>query len=193
MGKWNFRARIYHWFRHVYPISLFFASECERLDELIDLVNAPPERVLDLGTGIGETLPHIPAGKMRILLDQSYSMLRRAPAGPRDRKVLGDILQLPFRTEQFDLITCVGTSEYIPAKALLLRSIYQALKPGGYAIVTFSPRNIYSRLRNLLGKRIYPLSGSTTHDLLAAQNFFILRAYRTKMQSQYLLQKIVKK
>ncbi|HHM24330.1 MAG TPA: class I SAM-dependent methyltransferase [Bacteroidetes bacterium] len=191
MDRWRLRARIYHWFRKVYPIRWFFQSECDRLEDLLDLLETPPERIVDLGTGLGETLSLLPQGKIRILLDHSHAMLKRARMGPADVRVIGDILSPPLKPGSFDLVTCIGTSEYIPEKALLLQEMYTLLKPGGYALVTFSPRNLYSRLRNLLGKRIYPLSGSTAYDLLAAEGFYIVRAYRTKMQSQYLVQKIV--
>jgi len=191
MDKWGLRALVYRWFRRVYPIRWFFQSEQRHLENLVTLLDHQPERIADLGTGLGETLPLLPGGRIRILLDQSQAMLKRAQTGPTDARVIGDILSPPLKPGSFDLVTCIGTSEYIPAKALLLQEMYTLLKPGGYALITFSPRNLYSRLRNLLGKRIYPLSGSTAYDLLAAEGFYIVRAYRTKMQSQYLVQKIV--
>jgi len=192
MGKpWWIRARVYRWFRKVFPISRFYRSECERIQDLLELIENHPQRILDLGTGIGESLSLLPDSSLRVQLDRSRHMLKQAPNNPNDRKIQGDILHLPFKSEQFDLITCIGTSEYIREKDILLQEAYRVLKDGGYLLITFSPPNIYNRLRNLLGKRIYTLSGSKAHDLAAAYQFFIVRAYRTTMQSQYLLQKTV--
>ncbi len=190
MGKWKFRSRFYRWFRRLFPINLIYLEEIDNLVTLLEIISEKPRRILDLGTGIGETLNYLPDGEKRVLLDASWSMISWVTPRPQDSKIIGMLPYLPLKPNCVDLITCIGTSEYIPQKALLLHSIYQTLKPSGYAIITFSPKNILNRLRNLLGKTIYPLSGSTATDLMAAQGFYIVRAYRTMIQSQYLVQKL---
>jgi len=190
MGNWKFRSRIYHWFRKIFPINRCFYQEIHNLKELLEKVSNNPKQILDLGTGIGDSLQYLPNGNMRILLDNSLFMLDKTPISAEDKKIKADLLSLPFKKQKFELITCIGVSEYIRAKAILLQEIYECLKPGGFVIITFSPKGIIGKLRNLLGNKIYPLSGSRAHDLIAAQNFYMLWAYKSKMQSQYLIQKL---
>ena len=154
MKKWQLRAKIYYWFRKVFPINLFFAEETDNLLDLLERVTSQPKNILDLGTGIGDTLKYLPIGERRVLLDFSPAMLANAPAFPGDQKIIGDILQMPVKQQKFDLITCIGVSEYIYEKAVLLEQIYDSLNPEGFAIITFSPKNMITRLRKLLGKRI---------------------------------------
>lgn len=192
MGNWKVRAKLYHWFRRIFPVNFIFYREIENILGLIEHLSKEPESVLDLGTGIGDTLQYLPNGKRRTLLDYSIEMLSRANGNINDKKVIGDLIHLPIKKNKFDLITCIGASEYIQPKAILLKEIYECLNPDGYALITFSPKNMFTRFRKLLCKQIYPLSGSTAYDLIAAQGFFVVWVYKSTMQSQYLLQKIVK-
>ena len=190
MKKWQLRAKVYHWFRKVFPVRYFFAEETDNLLDLLERVSNRPRTILDLGTGIGDTLKYLPAGENRILLDFSPDMLAHAVALPGDQKIIGNVLNLPVKQQKFDLITCIGVSEYVREKAVLLQQIYDSLNPEGFAIITFSPKSMITRLRKLLGKKIYPLSGSTAHDLIAARGFYLVWAYKSTMQSQYLVQKL---
>jgi ubiquinone/menaquinone biosynthesis C-methylase UbiE len=191
VGNWEVRAKFYHWFRCIFPINLIFDQEIDNALDLLDRIPKEPESVLDLGTGIGDTLQFLPTGKKRLLLDYSFEMLSKAKVNGNDKKVVGNLVHLPLKKNNFDLITCIGVSEYIQPKAVLLHEIYECLQPDGYALITFSPKNMFTRLRKLLGKKVYPLSGSTAYDLIAAQKFFVVWVYKSTMQSQYLLQKII--
>lgn len=190
MAEWNSRARFYHKFRRVFPVNRIYDEERYEIQGLMKMIPRGRGLLLDLGTGIGDSLDLLDGDFRKILLDSSLSMLSRAEVLDSEHKVIGRLEQLPVRNQSCDVITCIGVSEYVPGKALMFRQVFRALKPGGFALFTFSPKTWYSRLRNLLGKRIYPLSGSTAHDLIAAQGFFIVRVTKTRMQSQYLLQKL---
>lgn len=189
MSGWQSRARYYHLFRRIFPANRIYDEERYETQRLLKMVSEN-QLLLDLGTGIGDSLDLLEGHTRKVLLDFSLPMLSRVEVLESEHKVVGRIEQLPVRSQSFDIITCIGVSEYVPGKALLLRQIFMALKPGGFALITFSPKTWYSRLRNILGKRIFPLSGSTAHDLIAAQGFFIVRVTKTRMQSQYLLQKL---
>ena len=167
-----------------------FEEECNSIKKLLNLIQKPPQRTLDLGTGIGDSLHLLNAFTNRILLDFSYDMISRVNFRESDTCLVANVNILPFKKKNFDLITCIGVSEYILEKEILLRQIYQFLSPEGYSLITFSPPKAINKMRSLLGNRIYPIKGSTTHDLIAAQGFFLVRYVKTKMQSQYLLQKL---
>lgn len=189
MGRWQLRSRVYFLFRKIFPVNLIYNKEIKNITDLLAQITIKPTCVLDIGTGIGETLKYLPAGKKRILLDFSSQMLAKAPKSPNDQKIIADCLNLPVKTDCMDLVTCIGVSEYNKQKAVLSREIYSCIKPGGYAIITFSPPGIISKLRTLLGDKIYPLSNSGVKDIFAQQGFFTVAVLESTMQSQYLLKK----
>ncbi len=190
MTNWKTRSRIYSFLRHIFPANLFFKEECDAIARFLAAIPEAPKTLLDLGTGTGDSLHLVKNAQKRVLLDHSWSMLSRVKCGTTDYRVIGDLESLPLKSGQFDILSCIGASEYVAGKAALLRQIFLVLKPGGHALVTFSPKSWYTTLRNLLGIRIYPLSESTVQDLVTAQSFYIVKASRTRMQSQFLLQKL---
>ena len=141
MGNWKFRSNFYHWFRRVYPINRIYFQEIQNIQKLLDQVSNHPTCIMDLGTGIGESLSFIPKGTIRVILDHSFFMLKKIPSSIGNHKVIGDILKLPIKIEKFDLITCIGVSEYIRSKSVLLHEIYQSLKPGGFALASNHTRS----------------------------------------------------
>lgn len=145
---------------------------------------------MDIGTGIGDSLFLLDDFPNRVLCDFSYEMIKQVNPRESDIRLVGNVKALPFKDNYFELITCIGVSEYIMEKEILLRQIYKILAPGGHLLITFSPPKMINKLRKLLGKRIYYTKNSTTHDLIAAQGFFIVRYAKTKIQSQFLLQKL---
>ncbi|MCH8125922.1 class I SAM-dependent methyltransferase [candidate division KSB1 bacterium] len=191
MSNWKQRSKVYHLFRKSIFTKNIFEEECYSLTELLKLVPQKSlKKVLDIGTGIGDSLHLFDDFTNRFLLDFSFEMLSKLRLINSDIKLVGNVSTLPLKKNSFDLITCIGVSEYISEKDVLLHQIYKTLKKEGYALVTFSPPKILNKMRNLSGKRIYPISGSTAHDLIAAQRFFIVQVFKTKLQSQYLLQKL---
>ena len=189
MGRWQLRSRVYFLFRKIFPLNLIYNKEINNITDLLAQITSKPASVLDIGTGIGETLKYLPAGKKRILLDFSSTMLAKAPKIPNDLKIIANCLDLPVKTDCMDLVTCIGVSEYNKQKAVISREIYSCLKPGGYAIITFSPPGIISKLRSLLGEQIYPLSNSGINNIVTDQGFFIVAVLESTMQAQYLLKK----
>ncbi len=191
MANWKQRSKIYHLFRKSIFAKSIFADECYSITKLLKLIPQKSlKKVLDIGTGIGDSLHLLDDFTNRFLLDYSFDMLSKLKLQSSDTRLIGNVSTLPLKKNSFDLITCIGVSEYISEKDVLLHQIYKSLKKEGYALVTFSPPKILNKMRNLSGKRIYPISGSTAHDIIAAQRFFIVQILKTQLQSQYLLQKL---
>ncbi len=166
MGTWQILARIYFLFSKIFPVNLIYKKAINKLTDLLAQITNEPVIILDIGTGIGETLKYLPVGEKRILLDFSSPMLAHAPKFPNDQKIIADCINLPVKKNCIDLVTCIGVSEYNKKKAVLSREIYSCLTPGGYAIITFSPPGIISKLRTLLGEQIYPLSNSGVNEMM---------------------------
>ena len=190
MANWKIHSKIYPLLRKIFPANLYFKEECDAIAGLLSLIQETPKTALDIGTGTGDSLFLLNNVERRVLLDHSLSMLSKLKPRAADRRVIGNAEDLPVRAGHFDLISCIGLSEYVVSKENLLREVFQAVKSGGHALITFSPRSRHSRLRNLLGKRIYPFSESEAIDLIAAQGFYVARNSKTRLQIQYLLQKL---
>lgn len=95
---------------------------------------------LDAGAGTGAMARHVlragvPVGRVT-LLDACAEMLRMARDLPVDR-VEGSLLELPFESHRFDLVTVAWAIEASEAPARALREALRVLRPGGRLIVVF--------------------------------------------------------
>jgi trans-aconitate methyltransferase len=105
------------------------------------------ERVLDVGCGDGkvtaEIAARVPRGSV-LGVDPSRDMIAYASShfGPPARMNLSftvaDVRQLPYRHE-FDLVVSFNALHWVPQQEAALRSIREALKPEGRALLRFVP------------------------------------------------------
>jgi arsenite methyltransferase len=102
---------------------------------------APGEDVLDIGCGAGtDTLVAAqmvaPAGRVTGI-DMTPEMLSRARAAASEMGatnvdfVEGDVEQLPFPAESFDVAISNGVIDLIPDKDAVFAEIFRVLRPGG--------------------------------------------------------------
>jgi arsenite methyltransferase len=102
---------------------------------------APGEHVLDIGCGAGtDTLVAAqmvaPAGRVTGI-DMTPEMLSRARAAAAAMGatnvdfVEGDVEQLPFPAESFDVAISNGVIDLIPDKDAVFAEIFRVLRPGG--------------------------------------------------------------
>jgi trans-aconitate 2-methyltransferase len=100
------------------------------------------ERVLDAGCGTGkltgELLESLPEGRV-VGVDLSRNMLGTARRNleskfqPRIRLVAADLQHLPFE-EAFDGVFSTAAFHWVMDHDLLFRSLYRALRPGGWLV-----------------------------------------------------------
>ncbi len=96
------------------------------------------DRILDVGSGAGQIIRHLlrvshPTAEI-IGFDLSAEMLRRARERLRSDRpmfVAADMMQMPFRDNSFDCITCGYVLEHIPDPLPGLAEFARVLKPGG--------------------------------------------------------------
>ena len=101
-------------------------------------------RGLDLGSGTGPYLRLIgDLGHRCVALDLSLQMLRQIPrglgtakAGPRPRRVQGDIVALPFADDSFDWILCTRVLSHVPDHAAAMREMARVLTADGECLLT---------------------------------------------------------
>ena len=95
--------------------------------------------VLDLGCGAGTYVRTLAGlGHMTIGVDYTFQSLRRGVAadpGGEGRYLAADGAALPFRSDSFDLITCIGVLQAVSHPQTLVAQIARVLRPGGILIV----------------------------------------------------------
>ena len=104
-----------------------------RLIRLAEL--RPSDRVLDLACGTGDLLcASVPPARAAVGLDVTHRMLQLA----RERRdnpgailVTGDMLALPFRDNDFNVVTTGYGLRNVPDLDQALREIHRVLAPGG--------------------------------------------------------------
>ena len=189
---WNIQSSFYHLFRHN-PLSVrILQQENEAVRQLLTSISDQPlKRGLDIGSGRGNSLELIPAGTARwVAIDYSRGMVGGGRNKfPGVRFVVGDTLQLPFKDENFDLILCVGVSEYLRNLENLLKQMWQLLKPGGFGVLTISPPTVLNFFRWMIGHRIFPAREADLEKNLIHIPLTIKAKNHTVLQVQYLLMK----
>jgi ubiquinone/menaquinone biosynthesis C-methylase UbiE len=145
-GRTNFWKRVYHGTDQ--DINLYYRHfMSKRKDTVIRMVEGFAEgralHLLDIGCGAGVILSEfVRRGHTAIGLDYSREMTREAyGAANRDpaRKcvcVQADVEALPFRSDSFDAVTCVGVLQYLRDDRRSIEEISRILRPQGIAIIT---------------------------------------------------------
>lgn len=120
-------------------------------------------RVLDAGIGTGFLSPNLlreaPVRLTVTGLDFSHGMwiglkrrLRRLNLADRVRFHLGDIREMPFRSESFDLVVSSAAMEYLPEVDKGIAECCRVLRPGGRLLIITTRRTLVGRLIGLLWK-----------------------------------------
>jgi trans-aconitate 2-methyltransferase len=136
MTEWNATA-----YNHISTLQEVMAQQ-----EIRRLQLTGDERVLDVGCGDGKVTARIaglvPRG-MVLGVDPSHNMIDFASSHfgtvANLRFAVADARCLPYRSE-FDLVVSFNALHWVAEQEDALRSIQEALKPGGQALLRFVPR-----------------------------------------------------
>jgi len=94
------------------------------------LQGLPRRRLLDAGCGIGRRIRDIPGA---IGIDLSPEMLS---VGQARNVVAGDVREMPFASDQFDLVWCRLVLGHLADPSRAYRELCRVCAPGGYVFVT---------------------------------------------------------
>jgi len=99
------------------------------------------DKVLDLGCGTGRLYQLFQDIQVDYVgIDQNETMIKVAQqANPKAKYLVGDMLDLPFEDNEFDVIYCIATFHHLPDEKLRLQALAEmkrVLKPGGKVIMT---------------------------------------------------------
>jgi ubiquinone/menaquinone biosynthesis C-methylase UbiE len=75
--------------------------------------------------------------------------------GAKANLISGNILNMPYESETFDLVTCISVLEHFQSDDLLkaISEMIRVIKPNGYAVFGFPTKNLISNfiIKNILG------------------------------------------
>jgi len=98
------------------------------------------DRVLDLGCGNGRLVDLLAVKKIKYIgVDNSRGLIKQAKEyHPKEKFKVKDALKLGYKNE-FDVIITSAVLNHMPdneSRRLFLKNVYQALKPGGYFMMS---------------------------------------------------------
>ncbi len=190
--RWKKLAALYPLLR-ANPISAFILRQEIEVQKATfsPIYNESFAIVGDVGVGRGHSLYLQPEGAtLKIAIDNCTKMILLDSTRYKDTCFLaGDALNLPFQPESFDLLLCVGLSEYISNIEHLLSQLHLMLKPGRYLFLTSSPQNALTFLRKFMGPKLYPRTADEFKSIIKNNDFKIIHQGSTFSQHQYLLKK----
>lgn len=89
-------------------------------------------KVLDFGSGCGETAEHMSAKNSVTAVEPSAKMLADRVASSAYTQLVGSLEQVQaMQDASFDMVLCHNVLEYVDDKAAYLRELTRVLKPGG--------------------------------------------------------------
>ncbi len=110
-------------------------------------------RVLDAGSGTGDTHAFLTAHNHVTALDFSARMLQRARAR-YPAAVLGDVEALPFRAGVFDAAIATGVWQCLPTSADFLTALARVVRPGGQVVLGWALNADFVLYRNGVSSRL---------------------------------------
>jgi SAM-dependent methyltransferase len=189
---WKIQSSFYKVLRKNLIFHKILEKENQAIQSLLTRVDfTSSSKVLDIGTGRGNTLTLVPVKEFFCVgLDNIYSMVYKCKLDfPEVHFINADGKSIPFHKSVFDLVLCVGVSEYVHEIDKLIRSINEILKLNGHCVFTLSPPKFTTYLRWVNGHRLYPQHPYNFEKLLVKERFLQIDCAVTPFQIQYLLQK----
>lgn len=151
-------------FTNISRVRLFRCLGNQILDKLNN--SQDPLHVLEIGCGAGrftEILLNFPSIRLTSI-DLSSAVEANSlnfPQNNRHRVIQADIMQLPFKLQQYDIVICLGVIQHTPNPEKTIEKLYEQVKPGCDLVIdhyTFEIRRLTKITSNLIRPIIKRLS-----------------------------------
>lgn len=171
------------------------------------LKKLPKNKILDEGCGTGRyTISLSMLGFKKIVgLDFSKKLLKIARKNAKKYKckcrfIKGDIRELPFKKESFDIVLSAGIVEHVPETQQCIKEIARVLRQRGYLIIHVPHRISFFTINKLLQQLFgvwssgYEKSFTKSYfrKLLEKNNFKILTEITSEIEGKTFITKILK-
>jgi ubiquinone/menaquinone biosynthesis C-methylase UbiE len=187
---WNLKAKLYQKFRSIFPFGYILRQENESLLSLIKVTPANIQTALDLGTGEGNVLKLITSPVKKIGIDSNFNMLVNARRNIKAEFINGDVVFLSLKNKIADLVLIIGVLEYFPELEPVFNEIYRITTKNAHVIISYSPNNVWTFLRQFSGHRIFPNKLKKMKKIVQKSGFQFVTHKRLIMQHQILIKKV---
>lgn len=131
-----------------------YADVLRRHEYILEMIDGLQGKALEVGCGTGEMLCALLGRKFEVvgvdmapgMIESSRRRMNERFAGNVTKLVIGDVENLGFRNNEFDLVIAAGVIEYLDSEEKALRDFERILKPGGMVIVSVRNKVNLSRL-----------------------------------------------
>lgn len=189
MNLWDIKAHLYHFFRKPWPLSWILERETKVISDLLKAVPVSNGKALDVACGNGHSTKLINNSFKIYAVDISKNMLVKTREFSSNISV-SNAIQLPFSPGSFDLILCVGLSEYIKNLPDLRDEFLKVLKPNGCLILSSSPQNLYGKARIIGGSKLFLRDSYVVSDCFTSNGFKKTQHHHLFSMDAFLFQKI---
>lgn len=140
--------------------------------------------LLDAGCGTGWfSKAAADRGAQVTSMDLGENLLGEVAKKCETKRVVGSILEMPFKDSSFDYAVCSEVIEHVPNAVQAIRELYRVLKPNGILILTTPNRFWYFSLAIANFLKIRPYQG--------LENWLGYKELKTKLQKEgFLVEKM---
>jgi len=133
---------------HFRGLESIFHRNRERVMKRLLRQHAAPGRFLDVGTGTGLLLRHLPPASVGLDINPR-NMAKARQYAPQSHLTLGDAEALPLQSNAFSTVLCTEVLEHLPNPEQAVAEIERVLAPGGVLIGSVPSRSPIWKLRFL--------------------------------------------
>ncbi len=123
----------------IYDAMVASATASIRKKSLAQLDDVHGKKILLAGVGTGLDFEHLPAGAEYHGIDLTPAMLKRArrriQSNQSIKLSIGDVTDLPFTDEEFDVVICHLILAVVPDPEKMIIEVERVLKPGGQVLI----------------------------------------------------------
>jgi 2-polyprenyl-3-methyl-5-hydroxy-6-metoxy-1,4-benzoquinol methylase len=133
---------------HFRGLESIFHRNRERVMKRLLRRHAAPGRFLDVGTGTGLLLRHLPPASVGLDINPR-NMGKAKRYAPQSEVMQGDAEALPLQSNAFSTVLCTEVLEHLPNPEQAVAEIERVLVPGGVLIGSVPSRSPIWKLRFL--------------------------------------------
>lgn len=137
----------------------------------------PPRRLLDCGCGTGVNLPMLAQYGTAYGFDLTWTGLKFAKDHGARRLAQASVVQVPFRSEAFDLVTCFDVLQCLMPETgrQVLTEFHRILAPGGHLVMNVAALELLRGDHAVLAEEAHRYERGELHAMVEAAGFHVER------------------